>query len=104
MSVTPKKLFQQQLGTGTNTLYTTPTGYRTQITEMWVSNTTTDPISFTLKAHGDLEGNILLNEVEVEENLNIDGMKVVLDDSEVVYGEGTDLIVTAYGIEEEVSG
>ena len=103
MSVTPKKLFQTQIGTGTNTLYTTPTGYRTQITEMWVSNTTTDPINFTLKAHGDLEENILLNEVEIEENLNIDGMKVVLDDSEVIYGEGENLVVTGYGIEEDVS-
>ena len=97
-----KKLFQEQLGTGTISLYSTPTDTKTQITEIWIANPTDNPIDITLKTHGDLEENTILDNVEIEENLNIDGSKIVLDENEEIYAEGENLVVTAYGIEEGV--
>ena len=97
-----KKLFQEQLGTGTVSLYSTPTDTKTQITEIWIANPTAETISITIKTHGDLEENTILDSVEVEENLNIDGSKIVLDETEEIYAEGEDLVATAYGIEEGV--
>ena len=109
MSVTPKMLCQESLSAGATAVYTTPADHRTQITEIWITNTsTTDSRDVALFAHGTAAGNTIAQKITVEAEATtiIDGSKIVLDAAEVLAASqdaGTDVILTAYGVEEDLS-
>lgn len=89
------------------TLVTSPAATRTQITQIWVTNTngsTTRDIK--LYAHGTNSTNVLMAKIAVtaEETVRVDDMKVVLAAGETmsaIQNSNTeDVIVTVYGVEE----
>lgn len=108
-TVTPKKLAQSNLDETAVEFYEVPAGKRAQVTEMWIANTSgTSSREVTLYAHGTSSENTLLHSLSVEEGVTyvIDGSKIVLEETEVLAAKqdnGTDVVVTAYGVEEDVS-
>ena len=108
MSVTPLRLAQTALTATIATVYTTPASRRTQITEIWLANTNATTVRrVTLRAHGSAVGNTILPSIEIAANGTqiIDGSKIVLAAGEVfaaMQDAGTDVILTAYGVEEVV--
>lgn len=105
MARTAKKLIQTALGVTATALYTTPVSTTTQITEMWIANTGSTSRTVTLYAHGTSSENMILAGLEVSGNGSqlISDAKIVLSETEVLAAKqdvGTDIILTAYGIEE----
>ena len=106
---TPKKLAQTALSTTVTARYTAPAATVTQITEIWLANTnTTTARTVALYAHGTAANNTLIQAIKIPANgtKGIDGSKIVLAAGEVLAGKqdaGTDVILTAYGIEEVTS-
>lgn len=108
MSVTPLRLAQTALSATIAAVYTTPASRRTQITEIWLANTnTTAARRVTLRAHGTAATNTILPSIEIAANGTqiIDGSKIVLAAGQIfaaMQDAGTDVILTAYGVEEVV--
>ena len=104
----PMRLAQIALSATIAAVYTTPASRRTQITEIWLANNnTTTARRVTLRAHGTVETNTILPSIEIAANGTqiIDGSKIVLAAGEVfaaLQDVGTDVILTAYGVEEVV--
>ena len=108
MSVTPMRLAQTALSATVAAVYTTPASRRTQITEIWLANTnTTTARRVTLRAHGTAATNNLISSIEIAANGTqiISDSKIVLAAAQVLSAMqdvGTDVILTAYGVEEVV--
>lgn len=108
MSVTPMRLAQSALSTTMTARYTTPTSRRAQVTEIWLANNnTTTARKVVIAAHGTASTNMIIPEIEIPANGTkvISGSKIVLTAAEVLAAKqdvGTDVILTAYGIEEVV--
>lgn len=107
--VLPKKLFQGALSTVVTALYTVPVNYRAQIIEIWADNqsTTTDRL-IDIHAHGTATTNRLNHKIPVTKDtgITISDNKIVLAVGEVLamkQDTGTDVIVTIYGYEEQIS-
>lgn len=106
---TPKKLYQGALSTTATNKYTAPSNMMTQITEIWIANTnSTTARNVTMYAHGLANNNILIPYANVVANglQMIDGSKIVLTASDTIgfkQDVGTDVVVTIYGIEEQIS-
>lgn len=104
-----KKLAQTALSNSMVARYTSPASTKTQITEIWLTNTnTTTARTVTLRAHGTASANTLLQEISIgaKETVIIDGCKIVLEATEGLAASqdaGTDIILTAYGIQEVTS-
>lgn len=104
----PKRLFQKNLTTKAENLYKTPASKRTQVVEIWIANTnSTETRAISLYAHGLADSNVLLKELELQPNATkiISESKIILDSLDVLGAkqlEGVDVIVTAYGIEEDI--
>ena len=101
-----KKLAQTALSTTMAARYTSPAGTVTQVTEIWLTNTNTTTVrTVTLRAHGTAAGNTLADRIEIpaRDTAIIDGCKIVLEAGDVLAASqdaGTDVILTAYGIQE----
>ena len=108
MSVTPMRLSQTALSATMAAVYTTPASRRTQITEIWLANNnTTTARRVTLRAHGTAATNNIVPSIEIAANGTqiIDSSKIVLAAGQVLAAlqdVGTDVILTAYGVEEVV--
>jgi len=106
--VTPKRLAQVALSTTATARYTCPASTIAQITEIWLANTNTTTVrKVSLYAHGTATTNTLIHEIEIpaKGTVIIDNAKIVLTASQVLAAKqdvGTDVILTAYGIEEAV--
>ena len=102
----PKRLAQTALSTTATAHYTAPASTTTQITEIWLTNTNTTTVrKVALYAHGTAAANTIVHELEIPaKGTNIlDGCKIVLTAAQVLAAKqdvGTDVILTAYGIEE----
>ena len=103
-----KKLVQSALSTSASAKYTSPANTKTQVTEIWLANTnTTTARKVTLYAHGVAAGNTILQDLEItaKGTVILDNCKIVLEATEVLAAKqdaGTDVILTAYGIQEVV--
>lgn len=100
-----KKLCQVALGDTATAVYTAPDGGKTQVSEIWLANTGDTARTVAIYAHGTDTVNLLVPGVEVAAygTQIIDGSKIILGSEEVLAGKqdtGTDVILTAYGIEE----
>ena len=108
MSVTARRLVQATLGITIVAVYTTPPATRTQITEIWLANNnTTTARRVTLRTHGTAVANTIIPSIEIAANGTqiIDSSKIVLTAGQVLAAlqdAGTDVILTAYGVEEVV--
>ena len=108
MARTPKKVGQVALNvSGSVVTIATGAAIRTQITEIWLANTGASARTATLLAHGTgiLAANTILpaTALAVGEVKIISDCKIVLAPGETLRGyqnAGTDVTVTAYGIEE----
>jgi len=107
---TAKKLVQSALSNAVTAKYTTPASTTTQVTEIWFANTnTTTARKVKLLAHGLVDpGNVLIPEIMIAAKgvEIIDGSKIALATTEVLAASqdaGTDVIMTAYGVEEVTS-
>lgn len=103
---TPKRLSQDTLTIMPTAVYTAPIDAITQVTEIWIANTSeTDVRKVSIYAHGLEKHNALILDLYIEP-LNtkiIDGCKIVLSSTETLGGkqhEGSDVVITAYGVEE----
>lgn len=101
---TPKKILQSALSTTATFYYTPPANGNTQITEIWISNTGTNTRLVTLYAHG-LTTNNTISTISLTSGGSalISNAKIILLANEVFGAKqdvGTDIVVTAYGIEE----
>ena len=102
------RLAQIALSATIAAVYTTPASRRTQITEIWLANTnTTTARRVTLRTHGTVVANTIIPSIEIAANgaQIIDGSKIVLTAGQVLAAlqdAGTDVILTAYGVEEVV--
>lgn len=107
--VIPKKLFQGAISATATAKYTVPVGYRAQIVEIWVDNqNTTTARKLSIFAHGVANTNQLAHNIEI----TADSSKIISDNKIIlIAGEtlgfkqdtGTDVNVTVYGYEEQVS-
>lgn len=108
MARTPKNVGQVALNvSGSVVTIATGAALRTQITEIWVANTGATARTATLLAHGSgvLAENMILppTTIAVGEVKILSDLKIVLGPGETLRGyqnTGTDVTVTAYGIEE----
>lgn len=109
MARTPKKIGQTALATTNTAIVTGVTAGRTQITNLWLTNTNTTTIRrVKLMAHGTTVTNTLVYEIEIPAKgtkiFTKDELAIVLTgNTDILYGSqdvGTDVIATAYGIEE----
>jgi len=103
-----KKLAQSALGTEAAAVYTSPANTVTQVTEIWLANTnTTTARKVAIYAHGTAAGNTLIPELEIPaKGTKIVNAKIVLAAAEVFSAKqdtGTDVIITAYGVQEVTS-
>ena len=104
----PIRVVQTALSATIAAVYTTPASRRTQITEIWLANNnTTTARRVTLRAHDTAATNTIIPSIEIAANGTqiIDGSKIVLAAGEVfaaLQDVGTDVILTAYGVEEVV--
>ena len=104
----PMRLAQTALSATVAAVYTTPASRRTQITEIWLANNnTTTARRVTLRAHGTAVANTIIPSIEIAANGTqiIDSSKIVLAAEQVLAAlqdVGTDVILTAYGVEEVV--
>lgn len=108
--VSPKKLGSQvYLSTTVTAVYTAPANSRSQIVEIWIDNqNATTQRLIDIHAHGTGLGNRLNHKIPVaaDTGRTISDMKVVLAPGEVLamkQDTGTDVLVTIYGIEEQIS-
>lgn len=107
--VTPKKLFQGALSTAVTVLYTAPANMRTQIIEVWADNqNTTTQRLIDIHAHGTAATNRLSHKIPItaDTGITISDNKIILDAGQVFamkQDTGTDVIVTIYGYEEQIS-
>lgn len=107
--VTPKKLFQGAISATATAKYTVPAGCRAQIVEIWADNQNeTIARKLSIFAHGLTSTNQLAHNIEI----SADSSKIVSDNKIILAaGEtlgfkqdtGTDVNITVYGIEEQVS-
>jgi hypothetical protein len=112
MAVTAKKLGQSALTTDPTptTIVTGVSSGHTEISSLWISNTNASTVRYvTIFAHGSgvSTDNILIPYLELPANgvqlVQLNNSPIILDDSETLRAyqdTGTDVIVTAYGIEE----
>jgi hypothetical protein len=102
------RLAQTALSATVAAVYTTPANCRAQITEIWLANNnTTTARRVTLRAHGTAATNNILTSLEIAANGTqiIDSAKIILTAGQVLAAlqdVGTDVILTAYGVEEVV--
>lgn len=107
--VTLKKLAQVYLGTTVAAVYTTPANMRTQIAEVWIDNqNATTQRLIDIHAHGTAIGNRLSHKIPVaaDTGITLSDNKIFLNSSEVLalkQDVGTDVLVTVYGYEEQIS-
>jgi hypothetical protein len=107
--VIPKKIKQVQLGSTLVVLYTTPNNMRTQVTEIWIDNQNTSTQRLVdLHAHGTANTNRLAHRLPIaaDTNRTISDCKIVLDPNDVLamkQDTGSDVVVTIYGYEEQIS-
>lgn len=103
---TPKKLAQTALNTSSTAVYTTPASTKTQVTEIYLANTnTTTARTVTLYAHGTADANriVVAYEIAAKGTVILEDKKILLSATEVLAAKqdtGTDVILTAYGVEE----
>lgn len=106
---TPKKLGQSALNTTAVSVVTNQSAsYRVQVTQLFITNTnTTTQRTVTLYAHGTATSNTLSQEIVLPAKASvIIDTKIVLIGTETVSAKqdtGTDVIITAYGIEEQIA-
>jgi hypothetical protein len=107
--VTPKKLAQTTLGTTVTAIYTAPGNMRTQVIEIWIDNqNSTTQRLIDIHAHGTVLTNRLAHKIPVaaDTNRTLSDNKIVLGAGEVLamkQDTGTDVVVTVYGYEEQIS-
>lgn len=107
--VIPKKLFQGAISAVATAKYTAPTGYRAQIVEIWADNqNVTTARKLAIFAHGLAATNQLAHNIEIaaDQSKLISDNKIILAAGEILgfkQDTGTDVNVTVYGIEEQVS-
>lgn len=106
--VTPKKLFQGAIGATATANYTCPASYRAQVCEIWLANTGTIDRTVTIYAHGVATNNIIACGVVIKagESQCLADNKIILAAGETLgfkQDVGTDVNITAYGYEEQVS-
>ena len=106
---TPKKLGQVSLNTSAVTIFAnTSSSYRTQVLQLYIANTNTTTARYvTIYAHGTGTGNTIIQSMKLDAKASaILDTKIVLINTETISGlqdTGTDVIVTAYGIEEQIA-
>ena len=106
MAVTAKKLGQTALNTTATTIVTGVAGGSSQITEIWLTNTnSTTARTVKIYAHGTATANTLVEELSLDAKASkiFNNAKIVLAAGETLSAlqdTGTDVIATAYGIEE----
>lgn len=103
-----KKLCQSTLASTVTAEYTSPANTKTQVTEIWLTNTSGVTRTISLYAHGLANVNTLISSLPIEAGgvRVINGSKIVLEAAEVLGGKqdvGEDVILTAYGIQEVTS-
>jgi hypothetical protein len=104
-----KKLAQTALSSAVTARYTSPANTATQVTEIYLTNTnTTTARKAGLYAHGTAGTNVLIPEIEIAANGAevLSNLKIWLEAGEVLAAkqdDGTDVIMTAYGIQEVTS-
>lgn len=107
--VIAKKLYQGTLSTAVTAVYTVPASIRTQIVEIWADNqNTTTARKLSILAHGLAATNQLAHNIEIAADSSkiISDNKIILAAGETLgfkQDTGTDINVTVYGIEEQVS-
>ncbi len=106
--VSLKRLFQGALSTVVTTRYTVPVGKQATIVEIWVDNqnTTTDRM-INIFAHGTAATNRLCHNIPItkDSGIVISDNKIFLDAGQVLalsQNIGTDVVVTIYGVEEDI--
>jgi len=111
MAITAKKLGQTALNVSGSvvTIVTGVTGGHTEITGLWLANTSSSSRTVTILAHGTgTTSTYMLIPAKVlaaYESLYIqmNGSPIILNATETLRGyqdTGTDVVVTAYGVEE----
>jgi hypothetical protein len=108
--VTPKKLGSQTYLSSTVTaVYTAPANMRTQIIEIWVDNqNATTQRLIDIHAHGTGLGNRLNHKIPIaaDTGRTLSDNHIVLAPGDVLamkQDTGTDVLVTIYGYEEQIS-
>jgi len=106
--VTPKKLFQGAISATAGAVFTTPVSYRAQVCEIWLANTGTTDRTVTIYVHGVATTNIIATGIIIKagESKCLADNKIILVASETLgfkQDVGTDINVTCYGYEEQVS-
>lgn len=106
--VIPKKLFQGAISTTATAKYTCPASYRAQVCEIWLANTGTTDRSVTIYTHGIVTTNVIACGIVIKagESKCLADNKIILTAAETLgfkQDVGTDINVTAYGYEEQVS-
>lgn len=107
MAVTAKKLGQLSLNTTAVTLVTGVTGGTTEVSSIWLVNTGTTARKVTIFAHGTAATNQLM-QISLDANggsalLQLNNTPIILAAGQtlsLLQDVGTDVTVTAYGIEE----
>lgn len=104
---TPKKLAQAALTSSMTAVYTAPAATKTQITEIWIANTSASTArKISLAAHGTATANTIIPEQEIAAKgyAALGDTKIVLAAEEVFAGMvdagSNETIITLYGIEE----
>jgi len=106
--VIPKKLFQGAISATATAKYTCPASYRAQVCEIWLANTGTTDRTATIYVHGIATNNIIACGVVIKagESKCLADNKIILAAGETLgfkQDTGTDVNITAYGYEEQVS-
>ncbi|PKM75014.1 MAG: hypothetical protein CVU92_03515 [Firmicutes bacterium HGW-Firmicutes-17] len=107
--VIPKKIFQGAISATATAKYTVPTGYRTQVVEIWADNqNTTTSRKLAIFAHGLASTNQLAHNIEIaaDQSKIISDNKIILATGETLgfkQDAGADVNVTVYGYEEQVN-
>jgi len=106
---TPKKICQTaSMTSSVTTVYTTPANTITQVTELWLTNTSLNADYYIeIYAHGTAGGNMLAHVVIPKSSATIiDEAKIVLAAGEVLATKtdgSTNVNLTVYGVEEVTS-
>lgn len=102
---TPKRIAQSALSASVTSRYIAGAGVTTQITEIWLVNTGSTDRSVTLYQGGITNENMIANGISVPANgmTLLQDLKIVVAAGQTLAAKqdaGTDVTMTAYGIEE----
>lgn len=103
-----KKIFQGAISATATAKYTVPASSMAQVCEIWLANTGTTDRTVTIYAHGIATNNIIACGIVIKagESQCLADNKIILGAGETLgfkQDVGTDINITAYGYEEQVS-